>query len=146
MWTLILDPAEAAENLRLAIYFFYNMGVMASAVTHELVQKSLVGEALEHGPVAVFVADDDGRYLAVNAYACDLLGYTRSQLLDLRVPDVAVDPDAQANYAAMKRPGSHTGTTRLRHSDGSEIEMHFRASQTTVGGMLVYIGTCWPAD
>ena len=70
---------------------------MASAVTHELVQKSLVGEALEHGPVAVFVADDDGRYLAVNAYACDLLGYTRSQLLDLRVPDVAVDPDAQAN-------------------------------------------------
>jgi PAS domain S-box-containing protein len=119
---------------------------VASPVTHELVQKSLVGEALEHGPVAVFVADDDGRYLAVNAYACDLLGYTRSQLLDLRVPDVAVDPDAQANYAAMKRTGSHTGTTRLRHSDGSEIEMHFRASQTTVGGMLVYIGTCWPAD
>ena len=63
-----------------------------------------------------------------------------------RVSDVAVDPDAQANYAEMKRRGSHTGTTRLRHSDGSEIEMHFRASQTTVGGMLVYIGTCWPAD
>ena len=112
---------------------------MASAVTHELVQKSLVGEALEHGPVAVFVADDDGRYLAVNAYACELLGYTRSE-------DVAVDPDAQTNYAEMKRRGSHTGLTQLRHSDGSEIEMHFRASQTTVGGMLVYIGTCWPAD
>jgi hypothetical protein len=46
----------------------------------------------------------------------------------------------------MKRRGSHTGITQLRHSDGSEIEMHFRASQTTVGGMLVYIGTCWPAD
>ena len=119
---------------------------MASAVTHELVQKSLVGEALEHGPVAVFVADDDGRYLAVNAYACELLGYTRSELLELRVPDVAVDPEAQANYAEMKRRGSHTGITPLRRSDGSEIEMHFRASQTTVGGMLVYIGTCWPAD
>jgi PAS domain S-box-containing protein len=119
---------------------------VASAVTHELVQKSLVGEALEHGPVAVFVADDDGRYLAVNAYACELLGYTRSELLELRVPDVAVDPDAQVNYAEMKRSGSHAGVTRLRHSDGSEIEMHFRASQTTVGGMRVYIGTCWPAD
>ena len=117
---------------------------MASAVTHELVQKSLVGEALEHGPVAVFVADDDGRYLAVNAYACELLGYTRSELLELRVPDVAVD--SKANYAGMRRTGSKTGTTRLRRSDGTEIEMHFRASQTTVGGMLVYIGTCWPAD
>jgi PAS domain S-box-containing protein len=122
------------------------MGAVASAVTHELVQKSLVGEALEHGPVAVFVADDDGRYLAVNAYACELLGYTRSELLGLRVPDVAVDPDGQAGYARMKRKGSQTGITRLRRSDGTEIEMHFRASQTTVGGMLVYIGTCWPAD
>jgi PAS domain S-box-containing protein len=119
---------------------------VASAVTHELVQKSLVGEALEHGPVAVFVADDDGRYLAVNAYACELLGYTREELLHLRVPDVAVDPEAPANYTEMKRRGSQTGTTRLRRSDGSELEMHFRATQTTVGGMLVYIGTCWPAD
>ena len=119
---------------------------MASAVTHDLVQKSLVGEALEHGPVAVFVADDDRRYLAVNAYACELLGYTRSELLSLPVSDVAVDPDAQTNYAEMKRRGSQTGVTQLRHSDGSEIEVHFRVSQTTVGGMLVYIGTCWPAD
>jgi PAS domain S-box-containing protein len=119
---------------------------VASAVTHELVQKSLVGEALEHGPVAVFVADDDGRYLAVNAYACELLGYTRSELLDLRVDEVAVDPDAEVNFSEMRRKGSRAGFTRLRHSDGSELEMHFRASQTTVGGMLVYIGTCWPVD
>ena len=122
------------------------MGAVAGAVTHELVQKSLVGEALEHGPVAVFVADDDGRYLAVNAYACDLLGYTRSELLGLHVSEVAVDLDPQMNYAEMRRKTSRTGTTRLRHSDGSELEMHYRAAQTTVGGMLVYIGTCWPAD
>ena len=145
-----VDPRsrpKRPENLLQAIYFFYNIGAVVSAVTHELVQKSLVGEALEHGPVAVFVADDDGRYLAVNAYACELLGYTRSELLGLRVADVAIDPDAKANYAKMRRRrGSHTGVTRLRHSDGSEIEMNFRASQTTVGGMLVYIGTCWPAD
>jgi len=122
------------------------VGAVASAVTHELVQKSLVGEALEHGPVAVFVADDDGRYLAVNAYACKLLGYTRAELLDLRVPDVVVDPAAQASYGEMRRNGSHAGLTRLRRSDGSELELHFRASQTTVGGMLVYIGTYWPVD
>jgi PAS domain S-box-containing protein len=119
---------------------------VASAVTHDLVQKSLVGEALEHGPVAVFVADDDGRYLAVNAYACELLGYTRSELLDLTVVDVAVDDDAETNFGEMRRKGSRAGLTRLRHADGSEIEMHFRASQTTVGGMHVYIGACWPVD
>ena len=68
----------------------------------------------------------------------------RSSCSSLRVTDVAVDPDAQKNYAEMQRRGSHTGLTQLRHSDGTELEMHFRASQTTVGGMLVYIGTCWP--
>jgi PAS domain S-box-containing protein len=126
--------------------FFYYVVAVASAVTHELVQKSLVGEALEHGPVAVFVAGDDGRYLAANAYACELLGYTRSELLDLRVPDVAVDPDAQINYLEMRRTGARTGTTVLRRSDGTEVEMCFRASQSTVGGMRVYIGICWPAE
>jgi PAS domain S-box-containing protein len=140
MWSDPRSRRTQQKILHQAVYFFYNIGAVSSAVTHELVQKSLVGEALEHGPVAVFVADDDGRYLAVNAYACELLGYTRSELLSLRVSDVAVDPEAQVNYAEMKRRGSHTGVTLLRHSDG------FRASQTTVGGMLVYIGTCWPAD
>jgi PAS domain S-box-containing protein len=137
---------ERQEILRLATYFFYNVLPVASAVTHELVQKSLVGEALEHGPVAVFVAGDDGQYLAVNAYACELLGYTRAELLDLRVHDVAVDPDAQISYSEMRRTGSRTGTTLLRRSDGTELEMCFRASQSTVGGMLVYIGICWPAE
>jgi PAS domain S-box-containing protein len=119
---------------------------VASAVTHELVQKSLVGEALEHGPVAVFVVDDDGRYLAVNAYACELLGYTRTELLDLRVSDVSADPEARANYSELRRAEPRTGLTRLRRSDGTEIEVQFRAAQSSVGGMLVYIGTCWPVD
>ena len=119
---------------------------MASAVTHELVQKSLVGEALEHGPVAVFVVDDDGRYLAANAYACELLGYTRAELLDLRVSDVSADPEARSNFSELRRAEPRTGVTRLRRSDGTELEVQFRASQTTVGGMLVYIGTCWPVD
>ena len=119
---------------------------LADAVTHELVQKSLVGEALEHGPVAVFVVDDDGRYLAVNAYACELLGYTRAELLDLHVSDVSADPEAGADVRELRRADSRTGVTRLRRSDGTELEVQFRASQSTVGGMLVYVGACWPVD
>ena len=119
---------------------------MTAAVAHDLVQKSLVGEALDTGPVAVFVADDDGKYLAVNAYACELLGYDREELLALRVTDVAVNEGAAADYAAMQRQGRHGGTTTLRHKDGSEVEMQVRACETTVGGMRVYAGVCWPVD
>ena len=119
---------------------------MSNGVAHELVQKSLVGEALEHGPMAIFVADEDGRYLAVNAFACDLLGYTRDELLALSVSEIAVNPGAQADFDEMRRTGRHEGFTVLRHCDGRELPMHFRASETTVGGMPLYIGVCWPSD
>ena len=145
----VVDPrsrGSAHKILRLAAYFFYNIVAVASAVTHELVQKSLVGEALEHGPVAVFVAGDDGRYLAVNAYACELLGYTQ-----VRAPRTerggrgrrSGGTDELHRDAAQ---GVAHGTTTLRDSDGSELEMCFRASHSTVGGMRVYIGICWPAE
>ena len=119
---------------------------MTTAVAHDLVQKSLVGEALETGPVAVFVADDDGKYLAVNAYACELLGYEREDLLALRVGDVAVNESAADDYEALRRQRSRAGVTVLRRKDGSELTMCFRASETTVGGMPLYIGVCWPLD
>ncbi len=119
---------------------------MSAAVAHDLVQKSLVGEALDTGPVAVFVADDDGKYLAVNAYACELLGYEREELLLLRVTDVAVNDGAADDYKAMQRAGDTSGTTTLRHKDGRDLPMSFRACATTVGGMHLYIGVCWPAD
>ena len=57
---------------------------MSNSVAHELVQKSLVGEALEHGPMAIFVADEDGRYLAVNALRLrSASATTRDELLEL---------------------------------------------------------------
>jgi PAS domain S-box-containing protein len=120
--------------------------LMTTTVAHELVQKSLVGEAVDSGPVAVFVADDDERYLAVNAYACELLGYDRDELLELRVTDVAVNDSAAADYLELRRRGVNTGLTTLRCKDGTELSMNFRASQTLVGGMELYVGVCWPVD
>lgn len=117
---------------------------MSNAVAHELVQKSLVGEALEHGPMAVFVADDDGRYLAVNAYACDLLGYERDELLELRVADVTVNEVSVPDHDEPQRRGAHSGLTDLRRKDGTELVMNYRASETIVGGMDLYVSVCWP--
>ncbi len=50
-----------------------------------LIQTGLVGEALENGPAMVLIADEDMRYVAANVYACEQLGYTRAELLGLRV-------------------------------------------------------------
>ena len=55
------------------------------STSEPLVQSVLLGEAVEHAPVAILVADDEMRYVAANATACELLGYTREELLQLRV-------------------------------------------------------------
>ena len=119
---------------------------MSTAVANDLVQKSLVGEAMDTATVAVFVADENGKYLAVNAYACAFLGYEREELLALRVSDVAVNEGADEDYDELVRKGTHAGRALLRHKDGRDLPVSFRGSQTTAGGMQLYVGVCWPVD
>ena len=117
---------------------------MPTAVANDLVQKSLIGEAMDLATVAVFVADESGNYLAVNAYACSLLGYEREELLRLHVTQVAVNDGASQDFDEMVRKGSHTGRAVLRHKDGRDLPVNFRGSETTAGGMQLYVGVCWP--
>ena len=118
---------------------------MPASDVNKLIQTTLVGEALDGAPVAIFVADDDRRYIAVNEYACLLLGYSRDELLALGVLDVAVNPHARDDYDEMLASGFSTGTARLRRKDGEEIEVAYRASETTVGTMRLFVSVCWPA-
>ena len=119
----------------------------AAARSEALIQTPLLGEAIEHGPVAVVVFDEDGRYVAVNQFACDLLGYTGAELLQMRLGDLAVDRDeAWTQYeqvATRARPGS---VTRARRKDGSVVELEFRGAPATVAGMRLYVGVAWPLD
>ena len=115
-----------------------------SGVAEPLIQASLLGEAIDHGPVAVFVADDDLRYIAVNAFACALLGYTREELLELRMTDVTRHPGAEAEYADVIAHRARDGESRLVRKDGSEVAIAYRASETTVAGMRFYVAIGWP--
>ena len=114
-----------------------------SGVAEPLIQASLLGEAIDHGAVAVFVADDDLKYIAVNEFACTLLGYTREELLELRVTDVAVElrGGEQSDFVGH---GTRDGETRLVHKDGTEFAIAYRASETTVAGMRFYVAIGWP--
>ena len=113
-----------------------------SGVAEPLIQASLLGEAIDHGPVAVFVADDDLRYIAVNELACSLLGYSREELLGLRVTDISRDDAAgEADFVAH---GARDGESRLVGRDGTEIAIAYRASETSVAGMRFSVLIAWP--
>ncbi len=105
-------------------------------VSEPLIQASLLGEAVEHGPAAVFVADEEGRYVAVNQAACALVGYTREELLSLGIADFT---DDTSKWDEMLETGRVSGTTSLTCKDGSLVEFSFVAGATVVAGMPVYV-------
>ena len=110
------------------------------SVSEPLIQSILLGDAVEHAPVAILVADDEMRYVAVNQYACELLGYTRAELLDKRITDIA-------RYAeAPEECGELSGVTTVVRADGTELKMRFRASETTMGGLPYYVSVSWPGE
>ena len=113
------------------------------SVAEPLVQAGLLGEAIDRAPDAVFVADESMRYLAVNQAACKLLGYTREELLALRTTDVATYAGASQEYDEMMAGRGRTGTTMLRKKDGEQIEARYRAHETKLAGMTVYVAILW---
>ncbi|GAB4200865.1 MAG: hypothetical protein OHK0022_22330 [Roseiflexaceae bacterium] len=72
---------------------------------------------------AIVLTDDSGHYLDVNDAACRMFGYTREQLLSLRVADLVVPedelPDAGARFERYRQYGQETGTFTFYHTDGS---------------------------
>jgi PAS domain S-box-containing protein len=108
-------------------------------VSEPLIQASLLGEAIEHGPVAVLVADERGKYVAVNQRACLMLGYTREELLGLHVADVARYSEADEEWSEMRQVGTRTGTSILTRKDGTTVEFSYVAGETTVAGMPVFV-------
>ena len=109
------------------------------SVAAPLVQISLLGEAIDGAPVAVLVADDAGRYLAANRYACELLGYSREELLSLSVRDVALGDDVEAHFQEFITAREQRGTWDLRRKDGTTLPFRYRAGKTMLAGMTCYI-------
>jgi PAS domain S-box-containing protein len=109
-----------------------------------LIQESLIGEAIDHGPVAVLVAGDDMQYLAANEYAAELLGYTREELLELRLPDLARGQGVSERFEEVVAHRRHDGEETLTRKDGTEITAKYLTKETTVAGLSVFVAVMWP--
>jgi PAS domain S-box-containing protein len=104
-----------------------------------ILHQALIGEAIDHSPMLAFVADEDMRYVAVSRRACEVLGYTRAELLKLTVLDVASEPTAEAEYAEMIATGFRAGTAMLRSKDGRAVEFRYVASEAKIAGLPFYL-------
>ena len=114
----------------------------------DLVQETLLGEALEHGPVGAIVLDEEGRYLAANRLACKLSGYTRDELLAGGATALAVDrARLETTMDLMARGDLHSGTAMLKRAMALALDEIFPFAVNGVTMALqksIQNGCWWP--
>src|SRR3954452_9010206 len=112
----------------------------------ELMQETLIGEAAATGSAAVILSDDDLRYVAANDAACDLLGYSRQELLALDVSDdVLAERDCIRKMSRAVIDGAtHQGTGRVRCKDGSEIQVAYVSFRGSISALQQVVTVTWP--
>jgi PAS domain S-box-containing protein len=84
-----------------------------------------------HSADALFVSDHEARVLDVNEKGCRLVGYTRDELLALRLVDML--PPAEVNRLANRRERILAGReelaeVELRRKDGSSVQVELNTT------------------
>jgi PAS domain S-box-containing protein len=106
----------------------------------DIVLASLLGDGAEHAEVGVFIYDDDGKYVAINRYGAELLGYDRSELLTHDVGDFTaggIDRDV------LLRLEQREGVRIVQRKDGLQKTVAFVVTPTQVGSFWFYLAVVW---
>ena len=108
----------------------------------ELLQQALLGEAADFlDGVAVFVWNEERRYVAVNREACRLVGLSREELAGMPVGELS--PNGAADDLRRVRFGTVTdGTSSFTRRNGQVVELSWTTAHTRVAGLPYMISIC----
>ncbi len=96
----------------------------------------------EHARDAILIADDRARYVDANPSACELLGYSRDELIQLTVWDVIPAESVSEGQALWREfiAGGHLrGETVMVRKDGTRVPVAFNSVANVLPGVHVTI-------
>jgi PAS domain S-box-containing protein len=109
----------------------------------DAILNTLLGDGAENVELGVFIYDDDGKYVAVNAHACELLGYPREELLTHHVGDFTPEGAVPDRFEEMNR---REGVRVVRRKDGSEVAVAYVVAPTRVSTFAFHLAVVWELD
>ena len=99
-----------------------------------------VAPDLELIAASVLIADDTGRYVAVNDKACELTGYSRAELLRKAIVDLT-PPHAIDIYERLwdsfVRTMKQHGFYKIKRKDGSVVDVKYCAYMDLAPGIHI---------
>ncbi|MEJ2748048.1 MAG: PAS domain S-box protein [Anaerolineae bacterium] len=87
----------------------------------------------------IFIANAQGRYIEVNPSGCEMLGYTRQEILNLSMRDLIPAEDLNRNplrLADLRAGNPLLAERRLRHKDGRLLPVEISAQMLADGNLL----------
>ena len=93
--------------------------------------------SLDRAPDSTFLIDSSGRFVYANETACRTLGYSREELLSMRVSDISLHIDAQnweRHWEETKLQGATTREAFHRTKAGAVIPAEIVISYLKLGG------------
>jgi PAS domain S-box-containing protein len=113
----------------------------------DIVQLTLLGDAWENAEVGAVVFDKDRRYLAANPAYCELTGYSREEITELRAGhNLHPDEIGQAEFIDRITHVDRVGQIEIVRKDGTPLLVAYLVVPTEVSGRPYYIGLVWPQD
>lgn len=85
---------------------------------------------VEQASDGIFIADLEGRYTAVNEAGCRMLGYSREELLGMRITDLIPEdevPRLARSKEGLLAGGTQVGEWTLRRKDGTPLPVEVSA-------------------
>lgn len=91
-------------------------------------------------PVGVFVTNGDGDYVDVNPKACEMLSYSREELLSMSISDVVeASSTGLASFERVVDSGRDRSEQQLRTADGELIDVLLDAVALGDGRFIAYV-------
>lgn len=145
-------PAEANRSIDTVLTKGESPALLLTAVASLLHIRSHSHVELE-GRYVAFV-DEQRRYLDVTDGVCELLGYSRSELLKMRIDDVTapmVRSNASSLFQQYLADGLQRGSYILLHRNGNEIPITYTARAFPDGCLVarwvpMQMGVRWPVE
>jgi PAS domain S-box-containing protein len=108
--------------------------------TPDLLHEALLGEAAESAFFAITVYDDDGRLVAANRRASELLGYSREELLAY---DVGAYTQGGFDRSRLFSQEMREGVRLVRCKDGTQVPVAFVVAPSQLAGLPYFVAVWW---